>query len=296
MRKLIISILLNCIPLCVFADYNGMGFKTSIGYHDVISLPTKKDNGIATTFNLLYEYNKRHFILQIGGGIHYGYLCIHQPTYQGFFPNMKDADGDICKYGYSFVNRQDVSHIIMVDAPILFGGKWNQFFFLVGGKLQYSLVGHFSEKALLNTWGEYENLIEKLEDMPNHHYFNQTNITAKQQFNLPIAISASTEIGIDLSALSSYSLLNYYWVVNRISIFADCAINNLVPPKESNLYNFYIQGNEIEDIQLQNITMQHCYKAKNVDISALRFWEVGIRYTLIFAFPTKDKTCRCVKN
>lgn len=296
MSKRILCAILYFIPICVFADYNGIGFKMALGYNDAISLPTKKDNGLASAFNFIYEYNNQHFLSQTGVGIHYSYFNIQMPPYQDVLLNMIDEDGDVCRYGYLFSARQDNAHILTLDIPILVGGKWNIFYFLIGGKVQYSLMGRFKEQANLTTWGEYHNLIDYLENMPNHNFINQVGISSRQQYLLPLAICASAEIGIDLSTLLQYHPQTHNKNISRIAVFAECTVNNLSPSSEKTLYNFHLHGNKISQFQISDVTMQHCYKAKDSNISALRFWEIGVRYTLLFTIPMKNKTCHCVKR
>lgn len=294
-RRIIIAIFL-LFPIFGYADYNGVGIKIAFGYHDAMAIPTKNENGIATSLNLAYEYNKQHFLFQIGTGIHYSYHDAHLQPHQGTFQNMIDEDGDMCNYGYVFDNRHDNACVWALDVPILLGGQWNYMYFLVGGKAQYSFKGKFKEQASLKTFGEYPNLIDYLENMPNHNYWEDVVITSQQRFALPLALHVSAEIGIDLFALLPYRPQTQNKVINRLALYGECAINNLLPQAENNLYNFHLQDNEIPDIQQSNITMQHCYKAKDSNIAALRFWEVGLRYTFLLAIPSRNQQCHCGSN
>lgn len=296
MNKRVLCAILFLLPVYGFANYNGLGMKMDLGFHDAISLPTKKDNGVAIALNFIYEYNNQHFLFQTGAGVHYSYCNIQMHPYQGILRNMIDEDGDACHYGYLFGDRQDNAHILAIDIPILVGGKWDLFYFLIGGKMRYSLIGRFNEHASLTTWGEYHNLIDYLENMSNHNFFNQASISSQQHYTLPLAIYASAEIGVDLSTLLQYRPQMHNKVISRIALFAECAINNLSPNADKSLYDLHLNGNKISQFQISDVTMQHCYKANDSNISALRFWEIGVRYTLLFTRSTKNKKCHCIRN
>ena len=79
----------------------------------------------------------------------------------------------------------------------MLGGEFKQFYFAVGAKAKYGLLGNYLTKASLTIWARDPEFIEDLENLPNHN-IALNNLQSKGKLNFGLDLTASAEVGIIL--------------------------------------------------------------------------------------------------
>jgi hypothetical protein len=83
---------------------------------------------------------------------------------------MRDTEGDLFQMHVLIDESNDLSHMVNLNFPLLFGGEWGRFYFLLGPKVSLNMYGAASSRAEFTTYGEYERMYDDFYDMPNHQF------------------------------------------------------------------------------------------------------------------------------
>ena len=83
---------------------------------------------------------------------------------------MRDTEGDIFNMHVHVDKSRDLAHMVNLNIPLLVGGEWGRFYFLVGPKVSLNLYGSTSSVAQITTYGEYDRYYDDFYDMPNHQF------------------------------------------------------------------------------------------------------------------------------
>ena len=69
---------------------------------------------------------------------------------------MVDTEGELFDMHVLVDKSRDLSHMANLNIPLLVGGEWGRFYFMVGPKVAINLYGMTSSSAQITTYGEYD--------------------------------------------------------------------------------------------------------------------------------------------
>ena len=142
-----------------------------------------------------YELQHKHFLLDIGVGFEYGATNTYMHPYTIDIAGLVDSEGDTYTGHFTFDQRRDNSNLGYVNIPLLMGGRFNHFYFLVGAKLGVNLIYNASIQSDVTVKGTYDKYLGLWENMPNHN-FGTTELATESPiaFN-SIDLKGSLEMG-----------------------------------------------------------------------------------------------------
>ena len=136
-------------------------------------------------------------------------------------------------YFMDFAYYRESHNNLSVGVPIMLGGEFKQFYFAVGAKAKYGLMGNYLTKTALTTWAQDPEFIENLENLPNHN-IALNNLQSKGSLNFGLDVTASAEVGIILDKWMSISATTLGDDVRtrkdisyRLGLFVDYGVLNI---------------------------------------------------------------------
>lgn len=162
---------LFCIPFVSFAQEvrinNGFYASAGIGYAN--NLSQKESNGVATNVGLGYRLSYRHFLFDVGVGGQYMYTDDKLDDITVTLPGT-DEEGVDYMGCHTWNHRIDRVQCAQISVPVVVGGEWNKFNFLLGAKMTVPVWTHSQVGGLYSLEGVYTRYIEPFENMPRHGY------------------------------------------------------------------------------------------------------------------------------
>lgn len=136
-------------------------------------------------------------------------------------------------YFMDFADYREFHNNLSVGLPIMLGGEFKQFYFAVGAKAKYGLMGNYLTKTALTTWARDPEFIEDLENLPNHN-IALNNLQSKGNLNFGLDVIASAEVGVVLDKWMSISATTLGDDVRtrkdisyRLGLFVDYGVLNI---------------------------------------------------------------------
>lgn len=150
-----------------------------------------------------------------------------------FYYNDPLHDNLEIDYFMDFADYRESHNNLSIGLPIMLGGEFKQFYFAVGAKAKYGLMGNYLTKTALTTWAQDPEFIENLENLPNHN-ISLNNLQTKGRLNFGLDVTASAEIGIVLDKWMPLSATTMGDDVRtrkdisyRLGIFVDYGVLNI---------------------------------------------------------------------
>ena len=136
-------------------------------------------------------------------------------------------------YFMDFADYRESHNNLSVGVPIMLGGEFKQFYFAVGAKAKYGLMGNYLTKTALTTWAQDPEFIENLENLPNHN-IALNNLQSKGNLNFGLDVTGAAEVGIVLDKWMSISATTLGDDVRtrkdisyRLGLFVDYGVLNI---------------------------------------------------------------------
>ena len=153
-------------------------------------------HGVAGGAHLLYEFQRDHFIMNIGAGFVWQQTGWRMPGVVSLPDQpMVDTQGTpfILK---TSVTRQDELRRGYIDIPLLFGGEWGIGYLMGGVKVGIGLIDKSRQKGAVTTAGVYDQYFVPIHDAANHAYY--TDQAIRRHYTAPSSydVRASIEGGI----------------------------------------------------------------------------------------------------
>lgn len=158
-----------------------------------------------------YELRKDAFLFHTG--IEFTFLnSSNKLNNLDFDTDMQDTENDHLVWHGKYIRYKETQHAGYVEVPVMFGGQWKPWYFLVGAKGGINLYGTYCTRGKLNTTGTYDRYIDDFHDMPPHYFTDTkwrqgngsiasdlTNMgySNTRSFALP-QVAASAEVGMYL--------------------------------------------------------------------------------------------------
>lgn len=234
-----------------------------------------------------YELQHKHFLLDIGVGFEYGATSTFMHPYTVDIAGLVDSEGDTYTGHFTFDQRRDNSNLGYVNIPLLMGGRFNHFYFLVGAKLGVNLIYNANVQSNVTVKGTYDKYLGLWENMPNHN-FGTTELTTESPiaFN-SIDLKGSLEMGyrFDIKKPNEWSPTSP--VSFRIGGFIDYGILNA-----NSGINNYGYATVPENGDVGQISMNHVFVSNLAEEKLINNFFVGVKFTILFRMPS-PKDCRC---
>lgn len=234
-----------------------------------------------------YELQHKHFLLDIGVGFEYGATNTYMHPYTIDIAGLVDSEGDTYTGHFTFDKRRDISNLGYVNIPLLMGGRFNHFYFLVGAKLGVNLIYNASIQSDVTVKGTYDKYLGLWENMPNHN-FGTTELATESPiaFN-SIDLKGSLEMGyrFDIKKPNEWSPTSP--VSFRIGGFIDYGILNA-----NSGINNYGYATVPENGDVGQISMNHVFVSNLAEEKLINNFFLGVKFTILFRMPS-PKDCRC---
>ena len=209
--------------------------------------------------------------------------------------------------GYAFTyygDLQQQTHQAMLTeltVPFMLGTKLRSFHLLVGAKLSVTVVGFTTQKAQLNTWGEYgDRYYGPLANMPEHGFYNVKEFESKGRIKFRPDVRLCAEVGyswaltkepvkdgapiLQVGAFVEYGILN---TLQQEMIAVETEDEIILNPLKD---TWTVLQEYPMDIQLN-----HVYTTFNPEQVMMNNLRAGIRVTVLLPIAEgKNPFCFCV--
>lgn len=180
-----------------------------------------------------YEYRYDHFILNAGPEFR-----IFSSMDKISFPYPYDvammADGYNQIKHYTFGDPMRENHVAgQVMLPVLLGGQWDQWYFMAGVKVGYTVLGTYSQRGTLTTSiTDLSAFDPNWTDMPSHDIITDAPYRTKGTYNYGLDLTASAEVGVYINGFmgaewNKRNKARKYPLHLRAALFMDYGVMNL---------------------------------------------------------------------
>ena len=243
--------------------------------------------GMNTNLGIDYRLYHNNFLFSIGAEGMYELNANRMEDHDEVIP-MIDTEGDLFNMHLHVDKSKDISHMVNINIPLLMGGEWGRFYFLIGPKFSINVYGATSSSSMVTTYGEYDRYYDDFYDMPNHQFVTGLPVKSmplpmKWNFNILAHAELGGRIGhmfkhkqfrlhpdkvrMYLAAYADFGLLNIHVNNGGAPIFEYRETDKGV--------QFYSQP-----LMLSNIA----------DGATFRNLNVGLKFTVAFELPKKGKS------
>ena len=141
--------------------------------------------GLDVVYNLEYG----HFLFEAG----LDFRFLNSTSAYGFTAQRQDLTYG-ATYNYLFDNLNEMRNMAQIGVPLMFGAQFSRYYFLVGAKVHYTLMGSYNHKGMYDIVVNDPAMLE-----PYGMGIHELNGNTKQQivFKQP-EVSVAAEVGIDL--------------------------------------------------------------------------------------------------
>ncbi|MBQ9297132.1 MAG: hypothetical protein IJ204_08070 [Paludibacteraceae bacterium] len=201
---------------------------------------------------------------------------------------MKDAEGDLFNMHVHVDEAKDMAHMINLNIPLLVGGEWNRFYFMVGPKISLNMYGATSSKAQVTTYGEYERYYDDFYDMTNHQFISGQRMSSEAlRLTWNFNILAHMEIGGRIGHMYKHKQFRTNPDKTRmyLAAYVDFGVLSVYSCKE---------GKPVFDYRETDRGLQ--FYSQPLMISTLaegavfRNLNAGIKFTVAFELPKRGKS------
>jgi len=246
----------------------------------------KASAGLNTNIGVDYRLYHNNFIFSAGVEGMYD-LNVNSLEAMDFSLPMIDTEGETFNMHVLVDQSRDLAHMVNLNIPILLGGEWGRFYFMVGPKVSLNLYGSTSTSAKVTTYGEYERYYDDFYDMPNHQFeSDQKMSSASMPLKWNMNVMAHAEIGGRIGHMFRHKQfrINPDKVRMYLAVYADFGLLNLHVAGEGKPQFEYRETDHGVQFYVQPFMLSN--EAAN---AVFRNLNVGIKYTVAFEMPKHNK-------
>lgn len=253
--------------------------------HNVPDLPPSA--GMSTMIGVDYRLFHNNFIFSAGVEGMYELNVNRMDELDVTIP-MMDTEGELFNMHVLVDKSTDLAHMVNLNIPILFGGEWGRFYFMVGPKVSLNFYGSTSSKAQITTYGEYDRAYDDFYDMLNHGFVsNQYMGSASVPLKWNMNILAHMEIGGRIGHMFKHKQfrLNPDKIRMYVAAYADFGVLNLHTGTNGEPvfgWRETEEGVQFFSQPLMNSTLSNGATFRNLN--------VGIKFTVAFEMPKHGKS------
>lgn len=245
-----------------------------------------------------YEYEHSYFILQTGLGARYNMVNILMDNYQTSL-HTYDTQGKTFEYIYDFVDRNDVSHAVSMNIPLLAGAKFSCGYVLAGIVNNVCLWEDYAISAVVTCTGNYDRYMGDFSGMDNHAFYkneplkrNAETSAIRSQYQLYPYLEVGVDI-VDLAKHHRYTRQSNGLQI-RMAAFTQFGALNLYSHASKDL-PYVIDLNHPYDLSL--IEIPAVCNSNYVAQSFMHDWSIGLRLSILFDVSHGSRFClTCDKN
>ena len=267
-----------------------MALHGDLGYSALLhTIPGQRAaTGVNANMGIDYRFFRNNFILSVGAEGMYELNSNNLKAVDMTVP-MMDTEGDIFQMHVMMDKSRDRSHMVNLNIPLLIGGEWKRFYFLVGPKVSINMYGSTSSKAEYTTFGEYERYYDDFYEMPNHQFesgrkMSSSSIKMKWNFN----ILAHAEIGARIGHMYKHQMfrLNPDMIRMYVALYADFGVLNLHSASKTDVGTFgYRETDEGVQFYVQPLMLSNLASG-----AVFRNLNVGVKFTVAFELKQNSKS------
>lgn len=248
--------------------------------------------GYGVGAGILYEYQKQHFLLNIGAGFLWQDVE-HRRT-------ITTTDDFIDSQGASCIlqtqnDRSDRSRLGYIEVPILLGGTWNWFYMLGGVKIGAPIFGNTLCKTRVTDVAMYDRYFVPFEDMTNHALRTDVPLSQqKERIDYKFDTRLSFELGVNLGSttllhVENDSTIESMETKNELKSNAECRLGIYA---DYGLFwlPYYGTGKWIDNsdfMQVEKWNMTHPLNSTFNNNNRTQNFFVGIKFTILFSLKNE---------
>ena len=244
--------------------------------------------GVNANMGIDYRFFRNNFILSVGAEGMYELNSNNLKAVDMTVP-MMDTEGDLFQMHVMMDKSRDRSHMVNLNIPLLIGGEWKRFYFLLGPKVSINMYGSTSSKAEYTTFGEYDRYYDDFYEMPNHQFesgrkMSSSSIKMKWNFN----ILAHAEIGARIGHMYKHQMfrLNPDMIRMYVALYADFGVLNLHSASKTDVGTFgYRETDEGVQFYVQPLMLSNLASG-----AVFRNLNVGVKFTVAFELKQNSKS------
>lgn len=261
----------------------------SVGYASLVNTSDKLQpgSGVAANFGVGYRLFRNNFLFSIGAE---GYYMLNAQSMSGVqvFIDDVDDEGDAYRLTVDAGNGHDVCQSATLNVPILFGGEFKRFYFLVGPKVSYNIWWQTQATAFLSeqaVYTEFEGVIADIQDRFDNMEITKIKDTPTDSLRWNTDVMAHVELGWRLGEVLFQTgadipkpKIRYY-----IALYCDFGLLNL--RNAGSLGDrLYYQGTGFDREYFLTPSVLSNELGLNTKIHQ---YNVGIKATILFELPQK---------
>ncbi len=260
-----------------------------LGYSALLHTIPNQAPSAGLNANIGFDYRLFHnnFLFSVGVEGMYDLNANKMDNHDEAIP-MMDTEGDIFNMHVHVDKSRDLAHMVNLNIPVLFGGEWGRFYFLVGPKVSLNLYGATSSTARITTYGEYDRAYDDFYDMPNHQFeSNQQMSSAVLPLKWNFNVMAHLELGGRINHMYKHKQfrLNPDKVRMYLGIYADFGVLNIHAFSGGQPIFAYRETDKGVQFYIQPLM-----RSSVADNAIFRNLNVGIKYTVAFEMPKRSKS------
>lgn len=283
------SALLSAYTPLTSETYHFMSLHGDAGYSALLHTISGQKPAVGMNANIGVEYRLFHNNFLFSAGVEGMYeLNANRLEDLDVSIPMIDTEGDLFDMHVLVGKSRDVTHMVNLNIPLLMGGEWGRFYFLLGPKFSINLYGATSSSAEVTTYGEYDRYYDDFYDMPNHQFMNAqsvSSVTMPLKWNMNIM--AHLEIGGRINHMFKHKQfrINPDKVRMYLAAYADFGLLNLHTNQGGAPLFGYRETDEGVQFFIQPLLVSNL-----ADGAVFRNLNVGIKYTIAFELPKHGKS------
>lgn len=220
---------------------HNVAFWGGLGYSSMLNDAEQADlvGGAGGVLGVGYELRRKQFKLYVGPEFRiFGSRDnLNMPVYdvQRISANVPQVKH------YTFTKLLERQAVGQVMLPVMLGGEFDYVYFLVGGKVGYTVLGQYNQKGLLTTTLTDPMAYDKAwTNMPSQGLFTDQKYTQKGKNPFGLDATVSAEIGVVIDKLMSQEWQEanekreHPWHM-RASLFVDYGLPNLYKGNSSEI-------------------------------------------------------------
>ena len=259
------------------------------GYSSLLHSISGQKPAVGMNMNIGADYRLLHNNFLFSAGVEAMYeLNANQLDKLDVSIPMKDTEGDLFDMHVLVDKSRDLSHMVNVNIPLLVGGEWGRFYFLVGPKVSLNLYGVTSSSSKVTTYGEYDRYYDDFYDMPNHQFVSgQQMSSASLPLKWNMNVMAHIELGGRVSHMYKHQQFRLHPDIVRMYVagFVDFGLLNIHSHSNGSPLFEYRETDEGVQFYIQPLLLSSV-----ADNAVFRNMNIGIKYTVAFELPKQGKS------
>jgi len=247
----------------------------------------KPSAGVNTNIGFDYRLFHNDFLFSIGVEGMYEVNINSMDRMDFAIPTM-DTEGQLFDMHVHVDKSRDLAQIANINIPILFGGEWKRFYFLVGPKVSLNMWGVTTSRAEVTTYGAYDEYYDDFYNMENHQFVSgQSMSSAMLPLKCNLNILAHAEVGGRIGHMFRYKQfrLNPDRVRMYLAGYVDFGLLNLHTGTSGAPIFDYRETDKGVQFYVQPLMV--CNLA---DGAFFRNLNAGIKFTVAFELPQPGKS------